>query len=107
MIDVAEIPLEELVHVCKKGEKKKSMAEWAAEQQQPQRGIRMALASLKPKSEWFVKQVARPITPACTDASIARAENSWWLCTIWMRSRKKMWRSRGRLPKSVGSDAPL
>lgn len=30
VIDVAEIPLEELVHVCKKGEKKKSMAEWAA-----------------------------------------------------------------------------
>lgn len=68
---------------------------------------RMALASLKPKSEWLVKHVARPMAPACTAASMARAENSWWLCTISMRSRRKRLRRSGSEPKSVGSEAPL
>lgn len=73
----------------------------------PQSDALMALASLKPNREWFVKHVARPIMPACTAASMARAENSWWLCTISICSRMNRWRSRGRLPNTVGSEAPL
>lgn len=65
--------------------------------------VRMDATSAKPKSEWSVKTVGRPIVRACRMASWAMVEKAWWPCTTPMRSSRMMDRSRAKPPKSVGS----